>query len=60
MRLRWTDDQIVDITALIATFGFLNRWNDTMATPLEEDEAIQVGKNYSAPNGWNLGKHVAR
>ena len=30
----WDDDQIVEILGVIALFGFLNRWNDSMATPL--------------------------
>jgi uncharacterized peroxidase-related enzyme len=33
---RWySDEQIVEITGVIALFGWLNRWNDTMATTLE-------------------------
>ena len=27
----WTDGQIVEILGVVAMFGFLNRWNDTMA-----------------------------
>ena len=34
---RYFDEgQVVEIVASIALFGFLNRWNDTMATALEE------------------------
>lgn len=57
MRQHWTDAQIVDITALIAMFGFLNRWNDTMATPLEE-EPIATASMFLAPHGWSVGKHA--
>lgn len=33
---RWySDEQIVEIMGVIALFGWLNRWNDTMATTLE-------------------------
>jgi len=32
----WTEEQIVEIVGVIAVFGFLNRWNDTMGTPLED------------------------
>jgi len=32
MRKHWSESQIVEIVAVIATFGFLNRWNDTMGT----------------------------
>jgi len=41
---------------VIAVFGFLNRWNDTMATPLEEEPA-EVGEKYLARGGWTAGKH---
>jgi len=37
-------------------FGFLNRWNDSMATPLEE-EPVEVGEKHLAKLGWDIGKH---
>ena len=57
MRKHWSENQIVEIAAVVAVFGFLNRWNDTMGTPLEE-EPIEVGEKYLAPHGWSAGKHV--
>jgi hypothetical protein len=48
----------VEITAVVALFGFMNRWNDTMATPLEE-EPIEVGEKHLARHGWKIGKHEA-
>ena len=57
MRKHWSEDQIVEIAAVVAVFGFLNRWNDTMGTPLEE-EPIEVGEKYLAPHGWRVGKHA--
>lgn len=56
MKRYWTESQIVEITGVIALFGFLNRWNATMATPLEE-EPIEVGEKFLAPHGWSVGKH---
>lgn len=56
IRRHWDDDQIVEISGVIALFGFLNRWNDTMATPLEE-EPIEVGGKFLARHGWSIGKH---
>lgn len=53
----WNDNQIVEIVAMIALFGFLNRWNDTFATPLE-DEALQIGIEHLSPHGWEAGKHL--
>jgi uncharacterized peroxidase-related enzyme len=56
LRKHWSDEQIVEIVGVIAMFGFLNRWNDTLATPLE-DEPIAVGEKYLASHGWSPGKH---
>ena len=51
------DEAVVEIVALISVFGFLNRWNDTMATPLEA-EPIAVGERHLADAGWTVGKHA--
>jgi uncharacterized peroxidase-related enzyme len=59
LRRHWSEGQIVEIVAVIATFGFLNRWNDTMGTPLE-DEPLAVGEKFLAPRGWSAGKHSRR
>jgi alkylhydroperoxidase family enzyme len=56
MRKHWSEEQIVEIVGVISVFGFLNRWNDTMATPLE-DEPIEVAEKYLASGGWTVGKH---
>ncbi|MEW5891182.1 MAG: carboxymuconolactone decarboxylase family protein [Pseudomonadota bacterium] len=57
LREHWSDGQIVEIVAMIALFGFLNRWNDTLATPIE-DGALAVGEKILAPHGWDAGKHL--
>lgn len=57
LRRYWNDGQIVEIVAVIAMFGFLNRWNDTLATPLE-DEALAIGEKYFATHGWVAGRHL--
>ncbi len=57
LRKHWSENQIVEIVAVIAHFGFLNRWNDTLATPLEE-EPIEVGEKFLAAHGWSPGKHA--
>ncbi|HEY7656567.1 MAG TPA: hypothetical protein VH881_06870 [Burkholderiales bacterium] len=56
MKQHWTENQIVEITAVVAMFGWLNRFNDTMATPLEE-EPLAVGGKFLAPHGWSVGRH---
>jgi len=56
VKQHWTEGQIVEIVALISFFGFMNRYNDTMATPLE-DEPIETAEKHIAQHGWVLGKH---
>jgi uncharacterized peroxidase-related enzyme len=57
LRKHWSEEQIVEIVATIAMFGFLNRWNDTMGTPLE-DKPMADGEKYLARGGWTAGKHA--
>jgi uncharacterized peroxidase-related enzyme len=57
LRKHWSDEQIVEIIGVIAMFGFLNRWNDTLATPLE-DIPLDFGEKHLARQGWNAGKHL--
>jgi len=57
LRKYWSDDQIVEIVGVIAMFGFLNRWNDTLATPLEE-EPLEFGEEHLTAHGWEAGKHA--
>jgi hypothetical protein len=56
LRSHFTDDQIVEIMAVIANFGFLNRWNDTMATELERSP-LSWARERLAGRGWQVGKH---
>jgi len=56
MRKHWDDGEIVEILGVIALFGYLNRWNDSMGTQLE-DPAAADGDKFLGKNGWNIGKH---
>lgn len=56
MHDHWTDEQIVEIMGVIAFFGFLNRWNDSMATELE-DPAHHFASDLLGERGWQVGKH---
>lgn len=53
----FTDDQVVELVAVISLFGWLNRWNDTVATDLEE-EPLGFGREHLAAQGWEPGKHA--
>lgn len=41
LRRHFTDEECVEIVAVIALYGFFNRWNDTLKTTLED-----------APSAW--------
>jgi uncharacterized peroxidase-related enzyme len=57
LKKHYAEAQIVDIVAVIALFGFLNRFNDTMATELESSP-IAAGRRFLAARGWTVGKHA--
>ena len=52
----WDAGEIVEIAGVVALFGFLNRWNDSMGTTLEAG-ALASGNAYLAGHGWSGGKH---
>jgi len=52
------EKQIVEIVGVISLFGFLNRWNDTFATDLE-DEPFAFANQHLGAAGWEPGKHRA-
>lgn len=56
MRLHWNEGEIVEILGVVALFGYLNRWNDSMGTELEE-EAQSSGDKHLRTFGWSAGKH---
>jgi uncharacterized peroxidase-related enzyme len=56
LKKHWEEDDIVEIMAVIALFGYLNRWNDSMGSALEE-LPIEAGKKYLGNTDWEVGKH---
>ncbi|HNU34495.1 MAG: carboxymuconolactone decarboxylase family protein [Bacteroidetes bacterium] len=56
LRMHWNEGEIVEILGVIALFGYLNRWNDSMGTELEA-EAIESGDKYLKQKDWTAGKH---
>ena len=57
LRRYWDEGEIVEILGVIALFGFLNRWNDSMGTSLETP-AQESGQQFLAGHGWTGGKHI--
>lgn len=55
LRRHWDDGEIVEMLAVIGLFGFLNRWNDSMATDLEDIPMAFAADRYG--DRWEPGKH---
>ncbi|WP_027000534.1 carboxymuconolactone decarboxylase family protein [Eisenibacter elegans] len=56
VRKYWNEGEIVEMMGVVALFGYLNRWNDSMGTQLEE-EAASSGQQWLGNRGWSAGKH---
>ena len=56
MNAHWTEREIVQILGAVCLYGFLNRWNDSMATDLEASP-LAMGERVLAQGGWTGGKH---
>ncbi len=52
----FTRQQIMEIMGVISLFGFLNRWNDTLATELEDQPLKFAEKTYDR-DVWEPGQH---
>ncbi|WP_299002434.1 carboxymuconolactone decarboxylase family protein [uncultured Tenacibaculum sp.] len=53
----WDEGEIVEMLGVISLFGYLNRWNDSMGTSIEEG-AVESGEQYLGKHGWTQGKHI--
>jgi len=56
LRQHFSEEQIVEIMGVISLFGFLNRWNDSIGTDLE-DHPRSFAEETIAASGWKAGKH---
>ena len=52
----FSERQVIEVVAIIPLLGFLNRWNDTMATTLENSPE-SFAADQLASQGWDAGKH---
>ena len=57
LEVHFSQRQIVQIVAVISLFGFLNRWNDTMATELEQ-APVDFAQRVLSGGGWQVDKHA--
>ena len=47
----FSKEQILEVVAVISFFGFLNRWNDTFGTEIEEIPANYLSEELQ-PKNW--------
>jgi uncharacterized peroxidase-related enzyme len=57
LRRHFSERAILEMMAMIGLFGFLNRWNDTLATELE-DAPLTFAKTNLRVEDWNPGRHA--
>jgi len=48
LRKHYSEDAVIEIVSVIALLGWLNRWNMTLATPLE-NEAAEFARRHLVP-----------
>ncbi len=58
LREHWSEEDIVEMLGVVCMFGVFNRWNDSMATPLEEIP-VETAEKIIGDKGWDVGKHTA-
>jgi len=56
LKAHYSDAEIVEIMGVIGLFGFLNRWNDSLATRLE-GAPKSFAEAHLSPEKWSVGKH---
>lgn len=56
LRQYWSEEQIVEMLGAICLYGFLNRWNDSLATELEEVPR-KLGERVLSSGGWDGERH---
>ena len=57
MREHFTDAQIADTLAIVCMAGWLNRWNDALAT-VTDQESVDWASEHLTSVGWTVGKHT--
>jgi len=54
----YSDQEMAEIVAVIALFGFLNRWNDAVGTTLEPAALSFAAERQLEKHGWHAGPHA--
>lgn len=56
LKRHWSDEQIVEMLGAVCLYGFLNRWNDSMATDIETAPR-ELGERLLEQGGWTGERH---
>ena len=56
LREHFSDDEVRTLISVVAVGGFMNRYNDSLAT-VTDVESVEWAKTNLGPLGWDLGKH---
>ena len=57
LRAHFTDEEARSLLGVVAVGGFMNRYNDALAT-VTDDESADWARDNLGPLGWDIGKHV--
>lgn len=57
MREHFSDAEIADILSIVCVAGWLNRWNDSLATVTDQESVDWATENLGGV-GWSIGKHT--
>ncbi|MEX2375568.1 MAG: carboxymuconolactone decarboxylase family protein [Dehalococcoidia bacterium] len=58
LREHYSDAEIAELLSVISLAGWLNRWNDSLATVTDEESASWAEEHLSAV-GWERGRHAS-
>jgi alkylhydroperoxidase family enzyme len=56
LKRHYSETEIVELLAVVALYGFFNRWNDSLAIPLEATP-LSFAQATIAAHGWEVGNH---
>jgi alkylhydroperoxidase family enzyme len=56
LKAHYSPEQIVELLSVVSLYGFFNRWNDSLATPLEPTPR-GFAEGHLTGHGWDLGVH---
>lgn len=57
LREHFTDEEVRTLLGVVALSGFMNRYNDALATVTDAESSDWAAANLG-PLGWDIGKHI--